>query len=205
MKAGRLTFNSDEFVIEAEYCPPNGEEIARCVVAHPHPQFGGSMDNNVVWALCEHLPKKGIGALRFNFRGVGNSTGAFDGGVGESRDIISSVELCKKDFDKKVFVAGYSFGAYAASLAAGGHTLPDAMALISPPIDMLDVDFEAVYKAMPCFVTCGDQDMFCSSRSLQVLLDESNRPLIVKGADHFWGGFEDTPALGVAEFFRTLL
>lgn len=203
MKAGYLTFSSDEFLIEGEYHPPEGDERARCIVAHPHPQFGGSMDNNVVWALCASLPKAGIGALRFNFRGVGNSKGSFANGVGEAQDIASAVAFCREDFDKKVFVVGYSFGAYAASLAVDKIESLDAMALISPPVDMMDIDFDSV-KSLPHFVICGDRDMFCSLRSLQVIMKKNTAPAVVKGADHFWGGFEDSLAQRVRDFFDVL-
>ena len=180
-----------------------GEESARCVVTHPHPLYGGSMDNNVVWALCEELPRVGIGALCFNFRGVGGSTGRYSEGTGEAKDLAAAVSFCAEGFGGPVFVAGYSFGAYVACLAAETDPGFSALAIVSPPVDMMDVAFPPP-ALMPLLVVAGDRDMFCSVERLRDALQAGAVPQIIEGADHFWLGSEPDMAGAVAGFFLGL-
>src|SRR5438094_7859543 len=102
-------------VLEGELWLPAGERgTAGVVVAHPHPLRGGSMDNNVVWAVCQGLAAAGIASLRFNFRGVDRSEGAYAEGVDEVDDILGALAFLAAqpqiDADR-VGLAGYSFGA----------------------------------------------------------------------------------------------
>jgi hypothetical protein len=203
MSTRSVLFHSGSVRCEGVVCAPAGEERARCVVTHPHPLYGGSMDNNVVCALCEFLPQAGIGALRFNFRGVGRSGGAFSGGKGEADDLAAAVDFFSQRFAGPVYVAGYSFGAFVAALTAQGNQGFSALALISPPINMMDVRF-TVPEKMPLFVMCGDRDLFCPAEELRIALGAACDPVIVAGADHFWSGFEKQMAEAVVAFFAVL-
>src|SRR3712207_4462886 len=73
------------------HLPDGAPPFAGAAVCHPHPQYGGDMDSNVVIALCRALTDRGMAAMRFNFRGVGRSTGAFDNGRGEALDAAAAV------------------------------------------------------------------------------------------------------------------
>ena len=108
------------------------------VVAHPHPQYGGDMDNPVVQALCEAALEAGAAVLRFNFRGVGFSEGKYDEGVGEQRDLAAAVDYLRNvpEVDSgRVAVAGYSFGSVVAlRLADGREDLAAVVAVSNPTI-----------------------------------------------------------------------
>lgn len=87
-----LRVPGDGVELEAVLHIPDGvPPFAGAVICHPHPQYGGDMNSNVVTALCHALTDRGMAALRFNFRGVGGSTGAFDNGRGEARDASAAV------------------------------------------------------------------------------------------------------------------
>ena len=92
---------------------------ARPIVLHPHPQYGGSMDNNVVDALCDGAVRAGWSCLRFNFRGVGASGGVHGGGYAEASDVAAAAAQWLQDQQKcTLALLGYSFGSLVGSLAA---------------------------------------------------------------------------------------
>jgi len=92
------------------------------VICHPHPLYGGSMWNNVVDALEIGFSQTGFTTLKFNFRGVGGSTGRYDGGAGEMRDVAAACLFLKEHTggDERLVLAGYSFGAWVCARAASG-------------------------------------------------------------------------------------
>lgn len=111
-------------IIESEYRleavlneKNNGSGV---VICHPHPLYGGSMDNNVVDAIERGFSEKGFTTLKFNFRGVGASSGYYDEGNGEVRDVMAASNYLKKILkeDAHIVLAGYSFGAWVCSRAA---------------------------------------------------------------------------------------
>ena len=97
------------------------------VVCHPHPQFGGTLDNKVAQTLARAFVQLGWRSVRFNFRGVGGSQGTWSDGVGEIDDALAVIEAFRPQADagsQPLWLAGFSFGAYVASQAAA--RLPDA-------------------------------------------------------------------------------
>src|SRR5688500_5747925 len=102
---------SDGLRLEAELVVPD-EPVAAAVLPHPHPQRGGSMKAVVTGALFADLPKHGLAALRFNFRGIGWSEGEFDGGIGEQLDVVAALDALAPIIEGlPLVVAGASFGA----------------------------------------------------------------------------------------------
>src|SRR5262245_47291491 len=98
--------------------------IAAVVICHPHPQYGGDMDNSIVRLVADHLQQAGVATLRFNFRGVGDSEGRYGAGVGEADDARAAVALLRERARvSQVTLAGYSFGAMVALRA--GHDAAD--------------------------------------------------------------------------------
>jgi alpha/beta superfamily hydrolase len=165
----------------ALHCPDGVPPFAGVVVCHPHPQYGGDMNNNVVMALCRSLTDRGMAALRFNFRGAGRSSGSYDGGRGEARDVM----------------------------ALAGATDPvRALALISPPLQALDRERLATL-GRPLLMIAGDGDHICPEeafRELATALTGEVEAEVVPGADHFWGGYErDIDSLAGPFFARALL
>src|SRR3990172_5657138 len=135
---------------------PESTPAPGVVVCHPHPLYGGDMENNVVLAACRALAGRGFAALRFNFQGVGRSEGAFDQGRGERDDVRAALaylaSLPEVDAER-MGLAGYSFGAMVAAEVASADLR--ALALISPPLasDDLRVDW-----GCPALLLGGDQD-----------------------------------------------
>ena len=111
----RLSLQGEAGLIEALRDEPEGAPCGVAVVAHPHPLFGGTMDNKVVQTLARAFVQCGWSVVRFNFRGVGASAGAHDAGVGEARDFLRVVEQVAPS--GPLAVAGFSFGSFVASHA----------------------------------------------------------------------------------------
>ena len=111
----RLSLQGEAGLLEALRDEPEGTPCGVAVVAHPHPLFGGTMDNKVVQTLARAFVQCGWSVVRFNFRGVGASAGAHDAGVGEARDFLRVVEQAAPS--GPLAVAGFSFGSFVASHA----------------------------------------------------------------------------------------
>jgi alpha/beta superfamily hydrolase len=109
--SGRLSIPVAHGQLEAILKEP-AAPVAAAVVCHPHPLGGGTMNNNVVYRLAKALGEAGVAVLRFNFRGVGASTGRHDGGAGEEDDALAALELlAQRHPDLPLWMAGFSFGA----------------------------------------------------------------------------------------------
>lgn len=101
--------------IEVAIDRPQGEALGTAVVAHPHPLFGGTLSNKVVQTLAKAFVQSGWSAVRFNFRGVGESEGVYDEGRGELDDLLTVVEALAPS--GRLSLAGFSFGAFVTSHA----------------------------------------------------------------------------------------
>ena len=166
-------------------------ETKGVVICHPHSLMGGSMHNNVVEVLQESFAAEKFSTLRFNFRGVGGSTGNYDEGRGEKEDILAVCEYLKNLGLTELFFAGYSFGSWVGSKIIGekqNYFLSSI--LVSPPIDYFNFEWKNLKNKIDLLI-CGDADQFCA---LDVLIPEAkkiNSPLeIICGADHFYMGKE---------------
>jgi alpha/beta superfamily hydrolase len=132
----RVTIQSGDLKLEALFHLPAGDPpFPGVVICHPHPQYGGDMYNGVVGAIVEASLSVGLAALRFNFRGVGESEGAYEGGNGEVQDVAPRSHLSASPYidPSRIALAGYSFGA----VVALHHTVTDpglpAVIAVSPP------------------------------------------------------------------------
>jgi alpha/beta superfamily hydrolase len=111
----KITLQGDAGAIEALRDEPTGVSRGVAIVAHPHPLFGGTMDNKVVQTLARAFVQCGWTVVRFNFRGVGASAGEHDAGVGEARDMLRVVAQVAPE--GPLAIAGFSFGSFVASHA----------------------------------------------------------------------------------------
>lgn len=175
------------------------------VVCHPHPLYGGDMNNNVIIAVCRALLDRGIATLRFNFRGTGGSGGAFDGGIGEREDAEAALTLLEKTEEvdsERLGIAGYSFGAGVATSVAAVDSRVKALVAISSPSSHVDAQSLTRCKAPKLFVT-GDSDPYVPVPALQALVSRlpAAQIRVVEGADHFWQSAELDMAQDVALFF----
>jgi len=130
------------------------------VICHPHPLFGGAMDNKVVHTLWRAFKSVGINALRFNFRGVGGSDGEHDNGVGETEDLAGIIAWLAAQFPgKPIYLAGFSFGAFvAAAYASQGACPPLAhLFLLAPPVHHFNMG--AIQSLnVPVSIIMGEKD-----------------------------------------------
>jgi alpha/beta superfamily hydrolase len=169
------------------------------VITHPHPLFGGSMANNVVWTAVRAFAARGLAALRFNFRGVGRSTGTYGGGLDEVEDVAAALEFLKSRASGPYYVVGYSFGAAVAGRALLQGLAADGAIFIAPPIAFMDLSFLPRVPGLR-LIAVGDRDELCPLANLQTLLAERQAALpqtpapvvrVIEGADHFFGGGEE--------------
>lgn len=140
--------------------PPEPAFIA--LVCHPHPLFGGTMDNKVVTTLCRAVREGGGAALRFNFRGVGHSQGAYSEGLGETEDMLAALHWLQQRYPgRSLWLAGFSFGAFvaargAAVLAEMGAPARHLM-LVAPPVTNFDLA-SVTDTGCPVTIVQGDDD-----------------------------------------------
>ena len=127
------------------------------VVCHPHPLHGGTMQNKVAHTLARSFLASGFAALRFNFRGVGQSEGEFADGHGELQDVLAALDWAQREFpDVPVWLAGFSFGA-AMAVRAAVEANPNGLISIAPAVSRF-VDSLPVQPACPWLIVQGDQD-----------------------------------------------
>ena len=211
MKNTRVSFLSSELLLEGILGIPRGAEtFPAVIVCHPHPLYGGSMDNNVVCALSETLTQASFFSLRFNFRGVGESQGEFGQGIGEQADVeaaISFVSKLKEVDENRIGLAGYSAGAGFALPVAADDARIKALAAASPPINMFNFDC-LTGCPKPKFLISGDKDDLISPKQFLEFcgnLPEPKECETIEGADHFWWGYESRLAAKVTAFFLKVL
>jgi alpha/beta superfamily hydrolase len=198
----RVTFRSGALDLEGVLVlPPDSSRAA--VVCHPHPQYGGDMDNSVVCAVAGALQDAGYATLRFNFRGVGGSTGAYGGGVGEIEDASSAVRFLREGSEySQVTLAGYSFGALVGLQAGMSMQEVDRLIAVAPPLAFGEIGFLAKCAKEKLFIV-GDRDQFCGLTRLKEVLASMAEPKtlrIIPGADHFFVGYERRVADAVRAF-----
>jgi uncharacterized protein len=183
--------------LEGRWAP--GTAPGGAIITHPHPLFGGSMANNVVWTAVRALTARDMSALRFNFRGVGRSTGTYGGGLEEAADVAAALEFLQSRTPGPHYVIGYSFGAAVAGRALLEGLAADGAIFIAPPIAFMDLSFLPRVPGLKLIIV-GDEDELCPLPNLRALLAASPEPpavQVIQGTDHFFGN-------GEAELFRVL-
>jgi len=160
------------------------------VVCHPHPLYGGDMDNPVVIRAAEVARAAGYATLRFDFRGAGGSEGVHDKGRGEQEDVRAAMAALATHLPagSRVGVMGYSFGAAMAARATRPGAPEVPLGLIAPPLGMYELDF---LQASPgrLLLVAGAADSYCPVEALHRLAAlTSAEERIIEGADHFFFG-----------------
>ena len=140
-----VIFPGPEGRLEGRYHPQRDRDAPIAIVLHPHPQFGGTMNNKVVYNLHYAFLKMGFTVLRFNFRGVGRSQGEYDQGVGELSDAASALDYLQSmnANSKHCWVAGFSFGAWIGMQLLMRRPEITGFVSVAPPANMYDFSFLA--------------------------------------------------------------
>ncbi len=155
------------------------------VLCHPHPQYGGNMDDAVLDICAGVLVGHGVSVLKFNFRGLGASEGNYSGGHAETEDLLAAVDWLRHTHSpESLWLGGYSFGANLVWRALDEVHPPERVLLIAPPVGHM----EFANRPLPCPVDvfAGDADEFVDQAVLNAWAKV--RCHIVAGADHFFTG-----------------
>ncbi len=189
-----LIINGPAGRLEARYHHEGASDSPIALILHPHPQFGGTMNNQVVYSLYHTFLARGFSVLRFNFRGVGRSQGFWDGGPGELADAASALDWLQivKPDAKYCWIAGVSFGTWIAMQLLMRRPEIDGFICVAPPSNLYDFSFLAPCPASGLMIN-GDKDRVVPTNSVAELaakLKTQNGIKIdhevVAGANHFF-------------------
>lgn len=194
-----VIFNGPAGRIEGRYQPSSKRNAPIAIILHPHPQFGGTMNNAIVYQLFYMFKERGFAVLRFNFRGSGRSQGVFDHGAGELSDAASALDWVQTIHPdaRSCWVAGFSFGAWVGMQLLMRRPEIEGFISVAPPANVHDFSFLA-----PCpssgLIIHGDLDKVAPPKDVQVLVDKLKaqkgitiRQQILEGANHFFDGKVD--------------
>jgi hypothetical protein len=169
------------------------------LVTHPHPLFGGTMHNKVVYHAMKAFSHFGLPVLRFNFRGTGRSEGTHDSGRGEIDDVRAGLDYLTNLYAKPILFAGFSFGSYTGLRATCGDPRVAGIVGLGLPVQAAGRDYTYEFLpscTQPKLFISGDRDEFCPSEVLLRVVATSPEPhecVIVPGADHFFQGIPSSP------------
>ena len=183
--AGRLEALLDE--------PPTGSPDVRaaCAFAHPHPQFGGTMHTKVVYQAAKALVRIGCAVLRFNFRGVGTSAGAFDNGIGEADDFRAALDFTHQRYPgARLWAGGFSFGSWVALTTGANDARVSTLIGIAPPLAQYDFDAVRTSHQAKFFIQ-GEFDEVCPLKAMQQFYARCEEPkelVVIDTANHLFNG-----------------
>jgi len=176
------------------------------LVCHPHPLFGGTMHNKVVYQAAKSLDELGLAVLRFNFRGAGASEGKHDRGQGEQDDVRAALDFVAEEFrGTPLLLAGFSFGCLVGLRVGCEDTRVVELIGIGVPVNDSDFSYLSECEKPKLFVQ-GSEDQFGSIDKLEVLvasLPGTNRLRTVQGGDHFLTGKLDQLGLAIADWLTS--
>jgi len=164
---------------------------AAVVLAHPHPQYGGTMHTKTVYHAAKALARIGCAVLRFNFRGVGKSEGIFDDGRGERADFRAALDFMRLRYaGMPLWAAGMSFGAWIGMSV--GVDDPTVSALLGIAMPVCRYDFASVAaSSKPKFIVHGERDEICSLKAIREFYARAEDPkelVVIDAADHLFDG-----------------
>jgi uncharacterized protein len=175
------------------------------LVCHPHPVFGGTLHNKVVFHTAKALHACGLPVLRFNFRGAGLSEGVHDNGRGERDDVWAALDYLAGKFPgRPILLAGFSFGAWVGFRAGCDDPRVSELIALGIPVNSVDMGFLRARRKPKLFIH-GENDQFGQAEKVEALfatLSEPKRLVIVKGADHFFTGHLNEVRAAIEAWFR---
>lgn len=189
-----VIFTGPEGRLEGRYQKGKGENPPVALILHPHPLFGGTMNNRACYELYNLFGRKGFAILRFNFRGVGRSQGEYDHGQGELADAATALDYLQQLNPNSPFawVAGFSFGAWIGMQLLMRRPEIAGFISVSAPANLYDFTFLA-----PCpssgIVLHGDQDKVCAPEETKLMVERTRTQRgrkvefkVIEGAGHFF-------------------
>ena len=193
---------------------PEAEEGARpplvAVVCHPHPLFGGTMHNKVVYQTAKTIHRFGLPVVRFNFRGVGLSEGTHDEGVGEKDDVLVVIDFLAEQYPGvPLLLAGFSFGSWVGLRAGCGDARVTELLGLGLPVGNLDGRSFSYLDGCdkPKLLISGEFDQFGPPNKLRAMVQkfppqvrENTKVAIVTGGDHFFTGHLAELDLAITEW-----
>ncbi len=180
----RLSLSGPAGTLECALDDPVGPPRGLALICHPHPQFGGTLDNKVVQTLARALVQEGWRAARFNFRGVGESAGSWDEGRGEVEDALA-VMAALREPGQGVLWAGFSFGAAIAAQAAARSAGVQRLVLVAPAVSR----FAVPLVAPDTLVLHGESDDVVGLKDVLDWARPQGLPVVVlPGVGHFFHG-----------------
>jgi alpha/beta superfamily hydrolase len=192
--AGRIEAILWSISREGDSAPPP----LAAVVCHPHPLFGGTMHNKVVYQAAKTIHRFGLPVLRFNFRGVGLSEGKHEDGIGEADDVLAAFDFLAAEFPgMPLLVAGFSFGSWVGLRAGCGDARVTEMIGLGLPVADLDSRSFSYFGTCekPKLLVTGEFDRFGPPQKLRAMVEkfpprvlENTKVAIISGGDHFFAG-----------------
>ena len=182
--------------LEGRFHPAKQRGAPIAIILHPHPQFGGTMNNPIVYAAYYAFAERGFATLRFNFRGVGRSQGAFDHGAGELSDAASALDWAQS-FNPEAracWIAGFSFGSWIGMQLLMRRPEIEGFISIAPPANRFDFGFLAPCPSSGLFIH-GDKDRVAPIKEVTALIEKlktqkgiSIEHAVIPNANHFFEG-----------------
>lgn len=176
------------------------------VVCHPHPQFGGTMHNKVVFRVAQALGELGMPTLRFNYRGVGRSTGTYDEGSGEGDDIRAALDALAAQYPGVALcLAGFSFGAWIGLPIGCADARVRQLVGVGVPVSLLSVDALAGCQ-QPKLIVQGAADQYGPLAALQpwfARLPAPKQLTVIPAADHFFTRWQAELSAAILAYFRS--
>jgi len=177
--------------LEAILWRPVAQARLAALVCHPHPLFGGTMHNKVVYQAAKSLDALGLPVLRFNFRGAGMSCGTHDRGRGEQGDVEAALDFLAREFPgASLLVAGFSFGCWVGTRAGCADERARELIALGTPVNSTDFSYLRDCEKPKLFVH-GSNDQFGEIGKVEALVESlpgENRLVVVAGAEHFFAG-----------------
>ena len=194
--------------IEARYHHEAKTDSPIALILHPHPQFGGTMNNQIVYHLYYTFAERNFSVLRFNFRGVGRSQGYFDNGPGELADAASALDWLQtyNPDARSCWIAGVSFGTWIAMQLLMRRPEIDGFICVAPPANLYDFSFLAPCPSSGLMIN-GDKDRVVPSASVGELASKLKTQKgiviqheVVPGANHFFENKTDALVKSVGAY-----
>lgn len=195
--------------LEAILKEPDVTPRGAAIVCHPHPLHGGTMHTKAVYRCAQALNEAGMLALRFNFRGVGTSTGSYDQGIGEQDDLRAAMDWLSAEHPHlPLVVGGFSFGSNVALRVGAEDDRVDGMIGLGLPVEMEErYDYDFLAEAdKPVLVVQGENDEFGSGERVAAVLSPlgSHITLVrIPGTDHYFEGRLDELREAVRGYFES--